>query len=225
MRSLDRRHAVDDRDSGGWGEDEVRVGGGGVGLLGGEGEGISDAVGFVDLHGLDNAVGVRGEAEGRDALFEAAGDSGESVSAVGVLAGDEVVHLFFELGVAEEEAQRGAQIVEVLGGDALGGGVAGGVEVGVMSVENEEFSGWVGVGPAHAAGLFEQQGAGLAAVDAHSRVGLSEIDLKRAEGIVMVVHPVGEGMCGKGLGACGAREQSQKTERGQQKQSQPALSS
>ena len=52
----------------------------------------------------------------------------------------EVVELFGELGVAEQEAKRGAEVVELFGGDALGLGVAGGVEPGEFAVEDEDLA-------------------------------------------------------------------------------------
>ena len=53
----------------------------------------------------------------------------------------EVVQFLFKLGVAEEKAQRRAQVVEFLGGDALHLGVAVGVEPGVFAVEKKELAG------------------------------------------------------------------------------------
>ncbi len=75
--SLDRGHAFDDVGPG-WGlEDEVGVGGGGVGLFIAEGEGIDGAVGFFDAHRLDDSVGACGDGEGGDALLHVFRDAGE----------------------------------------------------------------------------------------------------------------------------------------------------
>ena len=74
-----------------------------------------------------------------------------------------MVDLLFKLGVAEKKAQRGAEIVELFGGDALHLGVAAGVEPGEFAIEEEELAGGCGVVPAHAAGLEEQEGSALGA--------------------------------------------------------------
>ena len=120
---------------------KVVGGDGGVGLLGGEGEAGERAVGLFDFDGGDGAVGGDGEGEAADAVLLALGLAGEGELAVGGGGELEAVELFFELGVAEEEAQRGAEVVELFGGDALDLGVAAGVEPGVFAVEQEELAG------------------------------------------------------------------------------------
>ena len=68
--------------------------------------------------------------------------------------------------MAQEEAERGAEVVELLGFEALDLGVAAGVDPGVFAVEEEELAGGGGVVPLHAAGLEEEERAGFGAVDA-----------------------------------------------------------
>ena len=55
--------------------------------------------------------------------------------------GGELVEFLGELGVAEEEAERGAEVVELLGGGAGDLGVAGSVEPAEVAVEDEDFAG------------------------------------------------------------------------------------
>ena len=98
-----------------------------------------------------------------------------------------MVELSGELGMAEQETQRGAQVVELFWRQALGLSVAGGVEGGVFAVEQEEFAGGRVVGPAHAAGLAQGEGAGFAAVYSRSAHTLVALGVAGAEGLQMVV--------------------------------------
>ena len=103
-----------------------------------------------------SAVTVRVEAP--DAFLLAVGNAGEGEHGRWARASRaRLVDLFFKLGVAEEKAQRGAQIVELFGCDALYLGIALGIEPRVFAVEQEELSGGRGVVPAHAAGLEQQR--------------------------------------------------------------------
>ena len=88
-----------------------------------------------------------------DAILLALGLAGEREVAVGGGSEAEVVDFFFELGVAEEKAQRRAQVVELLGGDALHLRVALGVEPGIFAVEQEELAGGGAVVPLMRPGL------------------------------------------------------------------------
>ena len=103
--------------------------------------------------------------------------------------------------MAEEEAERGAEVVELFGGDALGLGVAGGVEPGELAVEDEELAGGLIVDPAHAAGLFEEEGAGFGAVHAHAGVVLGVAGAEAGEVVVVVVDLMEDGAFWRG-GVC-----------------------
>ena len=127
-------------DSGGWGEDEVGGFDGDVFFHVGEAELGGGAVGLFELHALNGSGGGDDEGEETDALGHSFGDAGDfEVWAFG--GGGEGVEFFGQLGVAEEEAERGAEVVELLGGGAGDLGVAGGVEPGVFAVKDEELAG------------------------------------------------------------------------------------
>ena len=131
-------------------------------------------------------------------------------------AGDhgEVVDFFFELGVAEEEAERRTEIVELLGCDALDLRVAFGVEPGVFAVEEKELAGWIGVVPAHAAGLEEEEGSAFGADAAEAFVGFGELGFEGMEVVVVVVDALGEVVGGGLLGAAQIREDEEDGEQG-----------
>ena len=103
-----------------------------------------------------------------------------------------------------------------MAGAARGLGVAGGVEPGVLAVEDEELAGGGVVAPAHEAGLFQEEGAGLGAVEAHAGVVLGVVGAEGVEVVVVVVDAVEEGCVG-GLGCkrngVDKREQQRRCER------------
>jgi hypothetical protein len=101
--------------------------------------------------------------------------------------------------VAKEEAEGGAEVVELRSGDALDLGVAGGIKPGVFAIEDEEFSGCGGVLPAHFAGLLEQECAGFIAGHAEAVELLAEAGAKAVEQVVMGIDGAGE-LHGGGLG-------------------------
>ena len=119
--------------------------------------------------------------------WRGSGDVGEFGGDDGAAGESEVVEFFGELGVAEEKAEGGAEVVELFGGDAGGLRVAGGVEGGVLAVEEEELAVGGVVGPAHAAGFAEGEGAGFGAVEAEALVALGVVGLEGGEVVVVVV--------------------------------------
>jgi hypothetical protein len=77
--------------------------------------------------------------------------------------------------------------------------VAGRVEPGELAVEEEELAGGVGVVPAHAARLEEQEGSALGAGAAEAFVGLCELGFEGVELVVVAIDALGEiveGGCG-----------------------------
>jgi hypothetical protein len=186
LKGLNRGKTIYDGDSGGWGEDEVRVLHRYIFLHAGEGELRDGSIDLFELHGENKSCGINAKGEGFDALAHAFGDAGDLIAAADRLDGD-LVEFFFQLGVAEEEAKRGAEVVELFGGDALCLGVSGGVEPAAFPVQNEYFTGWGVVAPAHTAGLFEQQGSGFGAVHAHAGVALGVVGLEGRKVVVVVV--------------------------------------
>ncbi len=118
MRCLKRRRGFDDGDAGGWGKGEVSFGGGDVFVDGSKGEGGGGAVDLFDAHVLDLSGGVDCEGQGVESLLHPFRCAGEGVE--GGLVADqgegEVVEFFGEFGVAEQEAERGAEVVELLFG-------------------------------------------------------------------------------------------------------------
>ena len=111
-----------------------------------------------------------------------------------------------ELCVAEKEAQGGAEIVHLFGGEALDLGVSRREGPGVFAVEEEELAGGFGVGPAHAAGLAEEQGAGLGFVQTKAGVGFGEAGAERAETVVVSVNGFEDGGVSRGeFGILGAK--------------------
>ncbi len=97
----------------------------------------------------------------RDALLLSFGLAREVEAAVRRGGRGQVVHLLFELGVAEQKAQRRAQIVQLFGGDALHLRVAARVEPGELAIEQKQLAGGRTVIPLHAAWLQQQQRAAL----------------------------------------------------------------
>ena len=172
----------------------------GVGLFAGEGEVGFGAVGFLDIDGSDDAVGGHGEGETLDALFLAVRDAGKCKGAVSGRCRGEVIDLFLKLGMAEEEAERRAEIVELLGTHALDLRVTPGVEPGVFAVEKEELAGGAGVVPAHAAGLEEQERTAFNARAAHSFVVFGELGFEGVELVVVMIDALGEVVGGRLLG-------------------------
>ena len=75
----------------------------------------------------------------------------------------------------------------------MGLGVAGGVEPGVLAVEDEDLAGGLGVAPAHAAGLLEEEGALFGAVHAHAGVVLLVVGGEAGQVVVVVVYFVEDG--------------------------------
>ena len=67
------------------------------------------------------------------------------------------------------------------------------------------------VGPAHAAGFFEQEGAGLGAVEAHAGVALGVAGAQGVEVVVVVVYGAEEGGVG-GLGVEGSADGEEEQE-------------
>src|ERR1700676_646253 len=202
--------AVDDGYSRRDGEDEVAVLGGDVLLHVGEGELGDCSVDLFEAHLLDRSGGGHDEGEQLEALLEAFGYAGDAVA--GRVGGDvDLVKLFGELSVAEEEAQRGAEVVEFFGRDALGLGVAGCVEPGELAVQDEDLSGGLGVAPLHAAGLAEEEGAFLVAVHPHAGVVLAVVGTEAGEVVVVVVDLAEDGGV---LGEEGRAEGEEKQEDG-----------
>src|SRR5580704_19504970 len=189
---LHRREGVDYGDSGGQGEVEGCRGDGGVGLFACEGEPGVGAVGFLNVDRGDDAFGADRESETPDALFLTVGNAGEGKGAVGCGSRGEVVDFFLKLSVAEKKAQRRAKVVELLGGDALHLRVAGRVEPGELAVKEEDFAGRMGVVPAHAAGLEEQQGSALGAGAAEACVVLSKLGFEGVELVVVAIDALGD---------------------------------
>ena len=78
-------------------------------------------------------------------------------------------------------------------------GVAGGIEPGKFAVEDEDLAGWLVwmpgriVDPAHAAGFFEQEGAGFGALHAHAGVMLGVAGAEGVEMVVVVVDFMDDG--------------------------------
>lgn len=200
---LDGRLAVDDGDAGGKGEDEVGGVDRGVLLDSGKGEVGCGAIGLLDLHVLDDTGLGDDESQLVDPLGHAFGDAGDLEVCTFRGRGD-VVELFGELRVAEEESQRRAQIVELFGGCARDLGVAGCVEPREFTVQNEDLAGGLVVRPAHEAGLFEGEGSGLGAVEAHAGVVLGVVGAQGAEVIVMIVDSTDEVLLGLSGGQRGA---------------------
>ena len=195
---LHGRKAVDDRDAGGGYEVECAVGDGGVGLLAGEGEAGEGAIGFFNLDGGDGAGGGDGEPDLAHSFLLAFGRAGEEEVAVGSGGEAEIGQFLFKLSVAEEEAERGAQIVELFGEDALDLIRSGRVGPGVFAVEEEDFAGRRRIIPAHAAGFEQEQRAALGSVDAEALIGLREAGAEGMELIVVGVDEVRDfiGRCG-----------------------------
>jgi hypothetical protein len=207
---LYRREGVDHGNSGGL--DEVEGGGrdGDIALFAGEGEAGIGAVSFLDVDGGDGAFGGHREGEALDPLFLTVRDSGEREGAVGGGRCREVIDFFFKLSVAEKEAQRGAEIVELFGGDALHLRVTGRVEPGEFAVEQEELAGRMGVVPAHAARFEEQEGSVLEAGATEAFVVLGELGFEGVELVVMAIDALGEVVdCGLLCEEPNAREQKQ----------------
>ena len=138
--ALNGRLRGDDGNSGGWGEDEVGGGQRNVFFEAGEGELGGGAVGLFQLQARDGAGGSDDEGEQMDALghvFRHACDA--KVRAVG--RGGDLVEFLAELSVAEQKAQGGTQVVELLGRRARDLRIAGGVEPGEAAVQDEELAG------------------------------------------------------------------------------------
>ena len=154
-------------------------------------------------------AGSDDEGEETDALGHALGDAGDGE--VGASWGDgEGVEFLGELGVAEQEPEGRAEVVELLGGSAGDLRVAGGEEPGELAVEDEELAGGRVVAPAHTAGLLEQEGAGLGAVEAHAGVVLGVAGAEGGEVVVVVVDAVDEGGVELGVGGLGSKQQEGK---------------
>ncbi len=206
---LDGGDAFDDGDAVWGGEEEVAVFDGGVFLHVGEGELGDCAVDLFEPHLLDGAGGGYDQGKELEPLGHAFGDAGDAES--GGVGGDgDVFELFGELGVAEEEAEGGAEVVELFGGDALGLGVAGGVEPGELAVEDEDLSDGLGIAPTHAAGLLEDEGSLFGAVHAHAGVALTVVGAEAGEVVVVVVDFAEDG--GVALRIQGRAEDEQKSE-------------
>ena len=110
---LDRRQGIDDRYAVGREEDEVGLACGHVLDELGEGELRDGAIDLFELHVLDRSGRCDIESEAVDALLHALRDTGD-VNTVGILGHGQVDQLLFQLGMAQQEAQRAAKIVELL---------------------------------------------------------------------------------------------------------------
>ena len=125
--------------------------------------------------------------------------------------GGDLVEFLAELSVAEQKAQGGTQVVELLGRRARDLRIAGGVEPGEAAVQDEELAGRRVVAPAHEAGFFEGEGSALGAVHAHAGVALGVARAQGAQVVVVVVHAADEGGI-LGMGLRDAREREQQWE-------------
>lgn len=145
---LDGRLGVYDGQA--WRRDEDEVGGNDWGVLFdvGEGEVCGCAVSFFNLHILNYAGRGDDESELMHSLSHAFGDAG-NLEAGACGRGGDLIELLGELSVAEEEAQGGTKIIQLLGWSARDLRVAGCVEPGELAVEYEDLSRRRVIGPAH----------------------------------------------------------------------------
>jgi len=153
---------------------------------------------------LDGSGGGDIESKNLNALLHADGYAGD-VDAVGVLGNGEAAQLLLELGVAKEEAQGAAEVVELFGRDTLHLVVARGKEPGILAIQDEEFPGGLVVAPTHTAGFFEEESPGFGAIESHACVALGVVGTERGETVVVVVY-----LAEKSVGILGVCEGGEK---------------
>jgi len=169
-------------------EDEVRILCRNVLFQGTEAELGDGAILLLDLQAHDRAgLGYNRDRERLYTVLHALWHSSE----YGAVAGGghaEVVELFFEVGVAQKKSQWAAHVVQLLGRNLLGLGVAWRVEVGVLSIQNEQLAFGSGVAPAHLARFPQQQGAAFGPVHPHTGISLGVLRFQRTKPVVVVIH-------------------------------------
>src|ERR1035437_10623005 len=159
-----------------------------VGLFASEGEVGECAVGLFDLNGGDGSFSGHGERDPADAILLSLGLAGEGEGAVGGRSQGQVVEFLFEFGVTEKEAQRRAQVVELLGGNALHLPVALGVEPREFAVEDKDLARRGTVVPFHAAGLDEKQRSSFGLFYSEALIGFGKAGLERVQLVVVMVY-------------------------------------
>ena len=109
------------------------------------------------------------------------------------------LELLLQLRVAEQKAQRRTQIVHLRGGHTLHLGIPGGIEPGILAVQQKNLPRRIAIAPMHLSRFTQQQSAALFAVDAHSVKALGEGGAQRMETVVVLVHALRQLL--RGIGA------------------------
>src|ERR1019366_5316735 len=108
---------------------------------------------------------------------------------------DRQAHEFLlQFGLAQQIAQRGTQIIQLLDRSAPHLPLPRNVKPCRRAVGKKHLGTRLVVVPAHAAGLFERQRAALLARHSGSRVGLGKLRLQRLQVVIALINLVGDGV-------------------------------